>query len=492
MTNAFPFLNGSRRTAKPRPRGITMVIDDGLGINQAQDLVAVGGPYIDLVKLGWGTSCFFPEELLREKIALYRDADCLVCPGGTLLEAAHDRGEIPAFFEAAARYGFNAIEVSNGIDTGIDAQVKRDLIKRSVDLGFRTLSEVGRKLPEEDRPLSSEDRIAEVQRDLEAGAFKVIMEARESGTVGIFAANGTVKSDLAYDLFLHLDPEDIIWEAPRKEQQVWLIRQLGEEVNIGNVAPGGLISLETLRHGLRGDTFRDHRRNATVVYLELGVNGALRARRRNDVVVMVDALRVSTTILQVLAQGARTVRPVVSADELDAGLSIGERGGRKLPNATFGNSPLELMQADLRDQDLLITSTNGTECIRASKSVDNPVLIGSITNCSAVAKAAESLARRQGRGLTLLAAGRNNKPAVEDSIGITEILKRLSAPITRGVLEPYFSENIERDFLSSDSGINIAGHGYAQDVIFCSALDRYDIVPSFDGEFIRLLEDGSP
>lgn len=467
-----------------------MVIDKGLGLHGLQDLLDTAGPYIDLIKLGWGTSAVFDASLLEKKIALCRQHDIRVSPGGTFLEVAFDRGQTDEFFRYIKSLGFSAVEVSNGIHQQMSLDDKRRLISRAAKEGFYVVSEVGRKMPEEDRHLDSSARAREVLGDLDAGSAKVIMEARESGTVGIFDAEGKVNHDLAVELFQKVDPELIIWEAPKKQQQMWLINQLGADVNIGNVPPEEVISLETLRLGLRADTFRENRRGALIVHLELGIGGALRARRRGDVIVVVDAIRASTTILQALVSGARQVVPVVSADELVGEIKVGERGGSKLPNADFNNSPLELRAQDLAGKEVVLTSTNGTECIRAAKGDGSVVLIGSVTNCKAAARAAAEIAHRSGRKITLLAAGRNNLPAEEDRIGVTEILRHIDAAIPRGVLEPFYSENFERDFLTSDSGMNLASLGYAQDVIYCAQPDLYDAVPVFDGRAITLLDAG--
>jgi 2-phosphosulfolactate phosphatase len=483
----FPSIELPGRPARPRHSGLTMVLDKSLGLHAASDLVATAATAIDIVKLGWGSALLYPEAILRQKIALYTAAGIQVCTGGTLAEIAHDRGRYQEMLAEAAALGFTAIEISNGVNSEIDRRQKGAMIAAAVAQGLVAYSEVGRKFPEEDRLLTYRDRVNEVRDDLAAGAGKVVMEARESGTVGIFNADGKVNSELAHELFQYIDPNDIIWEAPRKEQQIWLMRQLGPEVNIGNIAPDEALSVESLRLGVRADTFRDHRRAATTVYLELGVGGALRARRRGDLVVVVDALRASATIIQALQEGAREVVPVVSADELEGEVTIGERGGNRLPNADYGNSPHELIGKPLAGRQVVLSSTNGAECI-CTASDGNPVLIGTMLNATAVAGAALRIANAEGRNITLLAAGRNNLPAVEDRIAVTEILKQIPNPIVRGILEPCYSSHPERDFLASDSGINLVTLGYAQDVIYCAALNRTQLVPIYDGNRIVRLE----
>ncbi|HHQ68690.1 MAG TPA: hypothetical protein ENM98_00055 [Halothiobacillaceae bacterium] len=468
-----------------RRAGWTMVLDAGLGLAASRDLIATAREQIDLIKLAYGSSAFYPEAILREKLKLFRDHGLLVCPGGTLLEAAVQRNRVNALFDELSSLGFNAIEVSNGIEGRIDRACKIDLIHEACARGFRVFSEVGRKLPQEDATLSYRDRVEEIRADLKAGAEKVIMESRESGTVGIFDAEGQINSELAYELFQHIDPEDVIWEAPRRPQQIWLLHQLGPEANIGNVSTDDVLSLASLRYGLRADTLRDHAPQRIITYLELGVPGALRARKRGDVVVVVDALRASSTILQCLANGAESVTPVLGADELSGDVTLAERGGARLPGVDFSNSPTEILGERFDGKHVVISSTNGTECIRVAGGEDNPVLIGTVNNARAAARAAESIARSENRSITLLAAGRNNQPAIEDRIGVTLILKHLESPWIRGTLNPYYSDNLARDFLSSDSGMNLVSLGYGSDVLHCAEADRFDFVGRFDGTTIR-------
>jgi len=484
MNPIFEHLGLPERSKKPRYSGLTMVLDKCLGLTGTQDLIETAAGYVDVVKLGWGTCALYPEDVLRRKIKMLRDAGIDVCPGGTFFEIAFERGDVPGTFRLAREAGFNAIEISNGIHPRMTRQDKLEMIRTAASLGFHTTSEVGKKLPQEDGAMSYSQRIAEIREDLAAGARKVIMEARESGTVGIFKPDGKINSALAYELFQHVDPDSILWEAPLKEQQVWLLRQLGPEVNIGNVPPSDVFSLESMRHGLRADTFRDHCKDTRRVFLELGVGGALRAQRRGDVIVVVDALRASATIVQCLEKGAREIIPVVSAQDLQGEVTIGERGGAKLPNADFGNSPLEITEAVIRGKSVVISTTNGTECFRTAKGPKSVVLVGTVTNCTAVAQAAVELAALRGSNISLVAAGRNNLPAIEDRAAVTEIMKRIGNVTACGTLEPCFSDNLERDFLESDSGVNLVSLGYAEDVIWCSKVDLSGAVPIFDGECI--------
>lgn len=484
MNAIFDQLDLRRRAAKPRSNGLTMVLDKHLGLSGTRDLIETAGSYIDVLKLGWGSSALYPETVLREKIELLKAADIRVCPGGTFLETAFERCDIPTTLRLLKTTGFDAIEVSDGIHPSMTRQQKHNILKQAVDLGFYVTSEVGKKLIQEDLGITNARRIKEVHEDLAAGAQKVIIEARESGTVGIFRGKGDINAELAYELFQSVDADLLIWEAPEKDQQAWLLHQLGPGVSIGNVAPQDVLSLESMRYGLRGDTFRDHCRSSRRVFLELGVAGALRAQYRGDVVVVVDAIRASATITRCVELGAREVIPVVSATELKGEVTIGERGGAKLPGARFDNSPLSLTRKAIDGKSVVISTTNGTECIRAAHGENSVVLVGGMNNCSAVAQAALELAIRRGSGISLVAAGRNNLPAIEDRAAVTEIMRAIGNVTARGTLEPFYSDNLEHDFLESESGANLVQLGQAEDIIYCSRKDVTTAVPVFNGERI--------
>jgi phosphosulfolactate synthase (CoM biosynthesis protein A) len=248
-------LSGLNLPVKPREVGLTSVLDKGLGLHAMQDLVELAGPYIDVVKLGWGTAALYPASILASKIALLRSADIAVCPGGTLLEIAWAQARIEAFFAFAKAAGFTAVEVSDGT-YAIPQRDKLALIARAARLGFRVVSEVGKKSPEEDAKLTPEQRVDLIRQELDAGAWKVILEGRESGTVGIYNTQGTVQSDLVDLLVAEFGVTSLIFEAPQKSQQVWLMRHYGSLVNLGNVPPEEVVSVATLRYGLRSDTVR--------------------------------------------------------------------------------------------------------------------------------------------------------------------------------------------------------------------------------------------
>ena len=251
---AFEMITIPPREEKPRKTGLTTLLDKAMGYSAACDLVDQAADYIDLIKLGWGTTRLLPENILKKKIALYHDNQILVSNGGTILEIAFDQGKVDEFFQSAQEIGLNSIEVSNGV-IDIPSQDKHTLIAGAKELGFEVFSEIGKKDPLEDAKLSLKERVEEARRDLSAGASKVIIEARESGKgLGIYDDRGEVRGKMVSQLVSEIGLEHIVFEAPEKNQQVHLILTLGINVNLGNIRPDEVIPLETLRRGLRGDT----------------------------------------------------------------------------------------------------------------------------------------------------------------------------------------------------------------------------------------------
>jgi phosphosulfolactate synthase len=238
-----------QRTVQPRDAGITMVMDKGLSLREAEDLVSVSGEHIDVVKLGWATSYVYPK--LREKIQIYRDAGVPVYFGGTLFEAFIVRGQFDDFRRVLDKYGMTHTEVSDGSIT-LPHDEKCKYI-RTLSEQVTVLSEVGSK--DAEKIIPPYKWIELIQKELEAGSWKVIGEAREGGNVGLFRSSGEVRSGLVEEILTKIPFEKMIWEAPQKEQQVWFIKLLGANVNLGNIAPNEVIPLETIRLGLRGDTF---------------------------------------------------------------------------------------------------------------------------------------------------------------------------------------------------------------------------------------------
>jgi len=245
----YPLKNIPDRAAKPRNEGFTMIMDKGLSRREAEDFLEVGAEYTDVVKLGWATSAVTPK--LEEKLAVYREHNIPYYFGGTLLEAFYIRGQIDDYRRIVEKYQATYVEVSNGsIDMEMDE--KCELIA-SFAKDYTVLSEVGSKST--GKLIPPYVWVDMMQGELAAGSWKVIAEARESGTVGMFRSDGEIRSDLIEEILHDVPSEKILWEAPQKSQQVWFIKLLGSNVNLGNIAPSEAIPLETLRLGLRGDTF---------------------------------------------------------------------------------------------------------------------------------------------------------------------------------------------------------------------------------------------
>jgi phosphosulfolactate synthase len=237
------------RSEKPRQRGITMVMDKGLSLAATESFLSIGAPYVDFVKLGFGTA--FVTNCLREKLNLYKQAGIATYLGGTLFEAFLVRDQFDDYLRVLDDYEIEHAEVSDGsmdMDHGTKCGYIRTLASRVI-----VLSEVGSK--DADKILAPYQWIELMKKELDAGAQRVIAEAREGGTVGIYRSSGEVRQGLVQEILTQIPGEKIIWEAPQKAQQVFFIKLLGYDVNLGNIAPEETLPLETLRLGLRGDTF---------------------------------------------------------------------------------------------------------------------------------------------------------------------------------------------------------------------------------------------
>jgi len=247
MKQILPYLPD--RPSKPRGNGLTMVMDKGLSIREAEDFMSVGNEYTDFVKLGFGTSLLTPG--IDKKLSVYKSAGCRPYFGGTLFEAFIIRNMFTEFLEFLDRYEIDLVEISDG-SYDMDHQKKLEYIKTLAGRGT-VISEVGSK--KKDVVYSPVEWVAMMRSELDAGSVKVIAEARESGTVGIFNDDGSINSPVVNAISHHVQLENVIWEAPLKSQQVWFIKHFGANVNLGNIEPREIIPLEALRTGLRGDTF---------------------------------------------------------------------------------------------------------------------------------------------------------------------------------------------------------------------------------------------
>lgn len=237
------------RLARPRTKGITMVMDKGLSIEEARNFMSVSYPHVDIVKLGFGTSHVTPN--LREKLEVYRSHDIPVYFGGTLFEAFLIRNQFDDYISVCKDYGIEYMEVSDGSITIPHAE-KCGYIEKLTKHGI-VLSEVGSK--DAAHIIPPYKWIELMKAELDAGSTYVIAEAREAGNVGIYRGSGEVREGLVQEILTQIPEEKIMWEAPQKAQQLYFIELIGCNVNLGNIAPTEVISLEAMRVGLRGDTF---------------------------------------------------------------------------------------------------------------------------------------------------------------------------------------------------------------------------------------------
>jgi phosphosulfolactate synthase len=238
-----------KRTGKPRESGLTMVMDKGLSIREVEDMLSISAPHIDIVKLGWATSFVTPN--LKDKLKVYKEAGIPVYFGGTLFEAFVVRDQFEDYLKVMDEFDLEYCEVSDG-SIEIPHDEKCAYIARLATRS-KVLSEVGSK--DAEKIFAPYKWIEMMQAELNAGAWKVIGEAREGGNVGLFRSSGEVRQGLVDEIIHAIPAEKIIWEAPQKSQQVYFVKLVGANVNVGNIAPNEVIPLETIRLGLRGDTF---------------------------------------------------------------------------------------------------------------------------------------------------------------------------------------------------------------------------------------------
>jgi phosphosulfolactate synthase len=245
------FLGVPARPSKPRSTGLTHVIDKGLSPTEIEGMFETAGAFVDIVKLGWGTS--YVTNNLEQKIDLYRSFETPVVCGGTLFEAVYARDKVEEFKGWLTEHRFSHVEISDGT-----IEIPRD---RKLELiadfarDFTVLSEVGSKDAEVD--IAPDLWVLWMREELDAGAWRVIAEGREGGTAGIYSPSGELRTGLVDEIERSLPFELLIWEAPTRESQAWFIKHFGTNVNLGNIPPDEVIPLETLRLGLRGDTLKE-------------------------------------------------------------------------------------------------------------------------------------------------------------------------------------------------------------------------------------------
>lgn len=238
-----------QRTKKNRQEGLTMVMDKGLSIQEVHHFISVAGPYIDIVKLGFGTAMVTPN--LTDKLKVYADYDIPVYFGGTLFEAFLIRNQFDEYLKMVQDAGLKHVEVSDG-SISIPHAEKCGYIEKLAK-HVTVLSEVGSK--DAAHIIPPYKWIELMKAELEAGSQYVIAEAREAGNVGIYRSSGEVREGLVQEILTQIPQDKIIWEAPQKAQQVYFLELCGCNVNLGNIAPNEVIPLEATRVGLRGDTF---------------------------------------------------------------------------------------------------------------------------------------------------------------------------------------------------------------------------------------------
>ena len=248
----FNLKNIPERSLKPRELGITMVIDKGSSLQECKNLIESSSDYIDFVKFGWTTSNF--SKNLKEKIELFKKANINVYLGGTLFEAFAIRDQFEDYIDILKEYDLKYAEVSDG-SISIPHKKKCEYIEKLAKYVI-VFSEIAAK--DEKKIIPPYKWIKQMKAELNAGSWKVIGEARESGSVGLFRSSGEVRQGLVEEILTEIPTEKILWEAPQKVQQVWFVKLLGQNVNLGNISGNEVISLETIRVGLRGDTFNQY------------------------------------------------------------------------------------------------------------------------------------------------------------------------------------------------------------------------------------------
>ena len=247
----FPLTHVPERTSGKREYGLTMMMDKGLSLKESEHYIESSAPYTDLVKFGFGTALITRD--LKEKVKLFQAAGLKPYFGGTLFEMFYVRGEFDAYRRFVSESGLGNVEVSDGT-IRMEHDEKLECIA-TLAKDFQVLSEIGSKIKGVELP--NDVWVSHMKSELETGAWKVIAEARESGTIGIYDSEGKANRELIDDIMKEISVNDVLWEAPNKAQQTMFIQMVGANVNLGNIAHDEVISCETLRLGLRGDTFLD-------------------------------------------------------------------------------------------------------------------------------------------------------------------------------------------------------------------------------------------
>ena len=239
------------RTVRPRKHGLTMVNDKGLSVYEASNLMSIASPHVDIVKLAFGTPMVSRD--LDKKIKVYQDAGVAVYFGGLLFEAYVIRNQFADYLDLLKQYGITHIEVSDG-SIDIPHSEKCGYIEKLANYGT-VFSEVGSKDKDREHITPPFQWIKLMQAEIEAGAGYIVAEAREAGTVGLYRDSGEVREGLVQEILTRVPAEQILWEAPQKDQQLYFLGLIGANANLGNIDPHDVIALEAMRVGLRGDSF---------------------------------------------------------------------------------------------------------------------------------------------------------------------------------------------------------------------------------------------
>lgn len=258
--------SGCRLADRRKGLGKTMVIDKGMGLGAFADFIQTAGPYVDIVKLGFGTAVLYDQEVLRKKLKLASDSNMIMMPGGTLLEVALQQGAAASFLDRICSLGFTGVEISDGT-IELDRIRRTSLIKECASRELFVVTEYGKKAAGSE--IDPEELAFTAHCDWEAGAELVAVEARESGVnIGLFDEQGHCKESILEDVLGKVDEASrLMWEAPLKSQQAELLLQFGAGVHLGNVAPAEALALEAMRRGLRADTFEFGHRPADPDYM---------------------------------------------------------------------------------------------------------------------------------------------------------------------------------------------------------------------------------
>jgi len=481
MTTSYPFdqISIPYRAPKPRKHGLTMVLDKGLTLNELKGFVETAGHYVDVIKFGWATSRLIEKSILEQKVECLLDNNINSCLGGSFTELAFMKGQVSYLMDSAKDMGFNCYEISDGI-IDISQNDKLNLIEAAKQRDFIVFSEQGKKDEVKDRRLTLEQRVSNSKTELAAGAWKVIVEARENGCTGIFDDNGDVIPSTVEGLLQQIDISNFLFEAPIVSQQEWLVHNFGTNINLGNIKPEDVITLESIRCGLRANTMTQFHIDGNSIRLRLGPSGAYEAAMEGDNIIIVDALRASSTIVTALSEGVTSVKPVLSISDCVGELTAGERGGKKSSNLMLDNSPVEFLNRRWEGKELVLTTTNGTECIHSAASGEGCVLIGSMLNLTAIAEYVEKNLKMDKRNISIIIAGRNNAIAGEDLHVASEIAFLIKGTVIKGYINPeYFGDSLQC-FLNSDSGVNLIAQGRIKDVEFCAQKNLFNVVPLYD------------